>query len=256
MPPPEPPASAPSVALVLAAVWAFWPLALGGGTTYVSTHGTSMEPRFHTGDLAILRSADRYEVGRRRRLPQRVAGHRRHAPDRRHGRRPLRDPGRQQRLARRGPPDGGRGPRHALPARSRTAAQALAALRSPAVLAAAALAALAVLGAARATARPARCPVRAPPLRRPSTPRRPPSRCRPGRWPGRSRWSPAPSRCWPRPRGGVLLALPSTQTRRAHAAGDPAGHRSPTPAPPSPGPRTRTASSRPATPCGPSSPPT
>jgi signal peptidase I len=52
-----------AVALVLAAVWAFWPLSLGGGTTYVTTHGTSMEPRFHTGDLAILRSAGSYSVG-------------------------------------------------------------------------------------------------------------------------------------------------------------------------------------------------
>src|SRR3954453_15479679 len=50
-------------ALVLAAVWVFWPLPLGGSTTYVSTHGVSMEPRFHTGDLGILRSAGSYEVG-------------------------------------------------------------------------------------------------------------------------------------------------------------------------------------------------
>jgi signal peptidase I len=50
-------------ALMLAAVWFFWPMALGGGTTYVTTHGISMEPRFHTGDLAILRSADAYSVG-------------------------------------------------------------------------------------------------------------------------------------------------------------------------------------------------
>src|SRR4051794_2246209 len=52
-----------AVALVLAAVWAFWPLSLGGATTYVGTHGTSMQPRFHTGDLAILRAADHYSVG-------------------------------------------------------------------------------------------------------------------------------------------------------------------------------------------------
>jgi signal peptidase I len=52
-----------AVALVLAAAWLFWPLALGGGTTYVSTHGISMEPRFHTGDLALLRSAPSYSVG-------------------------------------------------------------------------------------------------------------------------------------------------------------------------------------------------
>jgi signal peptidase I len=51
------------VALMLAAVWLFWPLALGGGTTYVVTHGVSMEPRFHTGDLAILRSEGHYSVG-------------------------------------------------------------------------------------------------------------------------------------------------------------------------------------------------
>jgi signal peptidase I len=50
-------------ALVLAAVWLFWPMTLGGGTTYVITHGISMEPRFHTGDLAILRSAGDYSVG-------------------------------------------------------------------------------------------------------------------------------------------------------------------------------------------------
>jgi signal peptidase I len=52
-----------AVALLLAAVWLFWPLALGGGTLYVSTHGISMQPRFHTGDLAILRAADHYSVG-------------------------------------------------------------------------------------------------------------------------------------------------------------------------------------------------
>jgi signal peptidase I len=52
-----------AVALVLAAVWLFWPLALGGSTMYVGTHGISMEPRFHTGDLAILRSAPSYSVG-------------------------------------------------------------------------------------------------------------------------------------------------------------------------------------------------
>jgi signal peptidase I len=50
-------------ALLLAAVWLFWPSGLGGGTVYVTTHGISMEPRFHTGDLAILRSADHYFVG-------------------------------------------------------------------------------------------------------------------------------------------------------------------------------------------------
>lgn len=51
------------LALVLSAVWLFWPLALGGGTTFLATHGNSMEPRFQAGDLAILRVADGYAVG-------------------------------------------------------------------------------------------------------------------------------------------------------------------------------------------------
>src|SRR5688500_747507 len=50
-------------ALVLATVWLFWPLGLGGGTTYVTTHGTSMEPEFSTGDLAVLSRAGSYSVG-------------------------------------------------------------------------------------------------------------------------------------------------------------------------------------------------
>ena len=51
------------VALVLAAAWFFWPAPLGGGATYVTTHGISMEPGFQTGDLAILRPADSYGAG-------------------------------------------------------------------------------------------------------------------------------------------------------------------------------------------------
>jgi signal peptidase I len=39
------------------------PTQLGGGTTFLSTHGNSMEPRFHTGDLAVLRITDDYRVG-------------------------------------------------------------------------------------------------------------------------------------------------------------------------------------------------
>ncbi|MGY1755188.1 signal peptidase I [Blastococcus sp. SYSU D01042] len=50
-------------ALVLAAAWLFWPAQLGGSTTYVTTHGVSMEPGFSTGDLAVLRPAGSYEVG-------------------------------------------------------------------------------------------------------------------------------------------------------------------------------------------------
>jgi signal peptidase I len=51
------------VALVMATVWIFWPSALGGATTYVTTHGTSMEPDFRTGDLAVLSPADGYSIG-------------------------------------------------------------------------------------------------------------------------------------------------------------------------------------------------
>ena len=53
-------------AIVLAAIIAwveFAPTQIGGSTTYVITHGISMEPRFHTGDLALVRPADRYRVG-------------------------------------------------------------------------------------------------------------------------------------------------------------------------------------------------
>jgi signal peptidase I len=41
----------------------FAPTRLGGDSIYVVTSGISMEPRFHTGDLAILRPASSYEVG-------------------------------------------------------------------------------------------------------------------------------------------------------------------------------------------------
>jgi signal peptidase I len=51
------------VALLLAAAWLFLPTQLGGSTTYVSTYGISMEPGFSTGDLAVLRPADSYDVG-------------------------------------------------------------------------------------------------------------------------------------------------------------------------------------------------
>ena len=48
----------------LGAVWFFLaPPALGGGTTYVITDGVSMQPRFHTGDLALVRPASDYRVG-------------------------------------------------------------------------------------------------------------------------------------------------------------------------------------------------
>ena len=45
-------------------IWYFFaPPALGGSTTYVFTDGVSMEPRFHTGDLVLVRSQSSYHVG-------------------------------------------------------------------------------------------------------------------------------------------------------------------------------------------------
>lgn len=51
------------VVLVALAWWYFAPTKIGGSTRYVATSGTSMEPMFHTGDLAIVRPADHYRVG-------------------------------------------------------------------------------------------------------------------------------------------------------------------------------------------------
>ncbi len=45
------------------AVGSFAPAKLGGAAGYVLVNGISMEPRFHTGDLVIVRQADRYQVG-------------------------------------------------------------------------------------------------------------------------------------------------------------------------------------------------
>lgn len=54
-----------AIAILLLAAGAFllWPTALGGRTAYVTTHGSSMEPSFHNGDLAIVRDTDSYRVG-------------------------------------------------------------------------------------------------------------------------------------------------------------------------------------------------
>jgi signal peptidase I len=50
------------VAVAIVAVM-YAPTNLGGSTTYVSTHGTSMSPRFHAGDLAVVQPAGSYRVG-------------------------------------------------------------------------------------------------------------------------------------------------------------------------------------------------
>lgn len=53
------------LALVLgAAAWmGLAPAALGGGVTYATITGTSMEPKLHRGDLVALRAAPSYRVG-------------------------------------------------------------------------------------------------------------------------------------------------------------------------------------------------
>ncbi len=54
-----------ALGLIVLGLLCFWfaPSQLGGETTYVVTHGISMEPRFHTGDLALVRSQSSYHVG-------------------------------------------------------------------------------------------------------------------------------------------------------------------------------------------------
>jgi signal peptidase I len=50
--------------VLLGAGWFFFaPTQLGGSTSYVETYGTSMEPHYHAGDLAVVRSASSYHVG-------------------------------------------------------------------------------------------------------------------------------------------------------------------------------------------------
>jgi signal peptidase I len=53
-----------TVILLAGAAWLFFaPARIGGSTTYVVTSGISMQPRFHTGDLALVRPVDHYRVG-------------------------------------------------------------------------------------------------------------------------------------------------------------------------------------------------
>ncbi len=54
-------------AFVLALLGLGWyylaPTQIGGSTRYVVTHGISMKPLLHTGDLVLVRPADDYKVG-------------------------------------------------------------------------------------------------------------------------------------------------------------------------------------------------
>ncbi len=55
---------AAAATVVIGLFWInFAPPRLGGDSVYVVTSGISMEPRFHTGDLAILRPVATYQVG-------------------------------------------------------------------------------------------------------------------------------------------------------------------------------------------------
>lgn len=48
-------ADALAFAVVAAVAWAVWPASLGGATTFIIVDGSSMEPRFHSGDLVVAR---------------------------------------------------------------------------------------------------------------------------------------------------------------------------------------------------------
>jgi signal peptidase I len=49
---------------VLAGLWFFFaPVQFGGKTSYVVVNGSSMEPKFHKGDLALVRESNSYNVG-------------------------------------------------------------------------------------------------------------------------------------------------------------------------------------------------
>ncbi len=52
------------LALVLGSLW-FWlaPASVGGSSSWVVTEGISMEPRFHAGDLVLVRAQSDYKVG-------------------------------------------------------------------------------------------------------------------------------------------------------------------------------------------------
>jgi signal peptidase I len=72
--------SATLVVLLVAAWLLVAPTQIGGETSYVTTSGISMAPRFHSGDLGVVRPAAQYRVGDiiayRSRTLQRVILHR------------------------------------------------------------------------------------------------------------------------------------------------------------------------------------
>ncbi len=51
------------IAAIALAWLTLWPIGLGGSTGYAMIVGTSMEPRLHRGDVALVRKASSYRVG-------------------------------------------------------------------------------------------------------------------------------------------------------------------------------------------------
>src|SRR3954469_17167111 len=51
------------IAITAVAAFLFWPQSLGGKVAYVKVSGTSMDPTYHFGDLAIVRKQSSYTIG-------------------------------------------------------------------------------------------------------------------------------------------------------------------------------------------------
>ena len=195
------------IALVLAAVWLSgrWRSAAAPRTS--RTHGISMEPRFHTGDLAILRSDASYSVGDvvayRSESLDTVVMHRIVAQDGDN----FVIQGDNNDWLDDDKPVAGRDPRQALPPHP-PGRQGPRRPQFPGPLVVIGITALTVIGAARAPGRRRDAPpvTPAPSLARPA------SRCRSGRGPGRSPSGSGAVALLAAAGGGVLLALPSTQT--------------------------------------------
>ena len=52
-----------ALALIAAGLFVIWPQSLGGSVAYVKVDGHSMDPTYHTGDLAVVRRQSSYRVG-------------------------------------------------------------------------------------------------------------------------------------------------------------------------------------------------
>lgn len=50
-------------AALVAGLLLVWPQSLGGKVAYVKVDGHSMDPTFHTGDLAVVRRQSEYQIG-------------------------------------------------------------------------------------------------------------------------------------------------------------------------------------------------